>query len=65
MKIRKNPDEEVVRVIEEGLRAKGGYCPCRLAKTEDNKCMCREFREQIADPSFEGYCHCRLYCKEK
>ena len=21
--------------------------------------------DQIADPSFEGYCHCRLYYKEK
>ncbi len=65
MKITKNPDAEIVRVIEEGLRARGGYCPCRMAKTEDNKCMCREFREQIADADFEGYCHCRLYYKTK
>jgi hypothetical protein len=27
--------------------------------------MCQEFRDQIADPEFEGYCHCRLYYKEK
>jgi len=27
--------------------------------------MCKEFREQIADPDFEGYCHCMLYYKEK
>ena len=25
--------------------------------------MCREFGEQIADPEFEGYCHCMLYYK--
>ena len=25
----------------------------------------KEFRDQIADPEFEGYCHCRLYYKEK
>ena len=25
--------------------------------------MCREFREQIDDPNFEGYCHCMLYYK--
>ena len=43
----------------------GGYCPCRLARTEENKCMCKEFKDQIADPNFEGYCHCRLYYKEK
>jgi hypothetical protein len=27
--------------------------------------MCLEFRNQIADPGFEGYCHCMLYYKEK
>ena len=32
---------------------------------EDYKCMCREFREQIEDPGFEGYCHCMLYYKAK
>ena len=24
-----------------------------------------EFKAQIADPNFEGYCHCLLYYKEK
>jgi ferredoxin-thioredoxin reductase catalytic subunit len=63
--VRLNEDKEVVRQIKEGLKAKGGYCPCRLQKTEENKCICREFREQIADPDFEGYCHCMLYYKSK
>lgn len=45
MKITFNPDEEVVKLIKEGLAKKGGYCPCRLEKTEDNKCMCKEFRD--------------------
>jgi ferredoxin-thioredoxin reductase catalytic subunit len=63
--VRLNEDKEVVRQIKEGLKAKGGYCPCRLQKTEENKCICREFREQIADPDFEGYCHCLLYYKSK
>lgn len=65
MAIRLNEDKEVVKMIKEGLKAKGGYCPCRLEKTEDNKCICKEFREQMADPEFEGYCHCMLYYKEK
>ena len=60
-----NPDEEIVKLIKEGLAKKGGYCPCRMERTEDNKCMCKEFREQIKDPDFEGYCHCRLYYKSK
>ena len=63
MKIRENPNKEIVRTVREGLKAKDGYCPCRLGKDEDNKCMCKEFREQIKDPNFEGYCHCLLYYK--
>ena len=58
-------EQEIVRTIREGLRRTGGYCPCRLARTEENRCMCREFKDQIADPDYEGYCHCRLYYKEK
>lgn len=65
MAIRFNEDKEIVARVKEGLKAKGGYCPCRLQKTEDNKCICKEFREQIADPNFEGYCHCLLYYKTK
>ena len=65
MSVRLNEDKETVRIIKEGLKMKGGYCPCRVKKTEDNKCICKEFREQIADPEFEGYCHCMLYYKSK
>ena len=63
--VRYNEDTEVVARIKEGLKKKNGYGPCRLEMTEDNKCMCKEFREQIADPDFEGYCHCMLYYKSK
>ena len=65
MKIRYNEDRKIVEAIREGLRKKEGYCHCRLEKSEENMCMCQEFRDQIADPDFEGYCHCRLYYKEK
>lgn len=65
MRVRFNEDEAVVKAIQEGLRQKGGYCPCRVEKTEENKCICKEFKEQIKDLDFEGYCHCRLYYKEK
>lgn len=65
MAIRLNEDTEMVAKIKEGLKKKGGYCPCRLEITEDNKCICKEFREQMADPDFEGYCHCMLYYKSK
>ena len=65
MSVRLNEDKQVVAMIKEGLKQKGGYCPCKLERTEENKCVCKEFREQIADPEFEGYCHCRLYYKQK
>ena len=65
MKIIFNTDEKVVKAIREGLKRKDGYCPCRIARVEDNVCMCKEFRDQIANPNFEGYCHCKLYYKEK
>lgn len=65
MKIEFNKDEKVVKIIREGLERKGGYCPCRIEKIPENICMCQEFRDQIADPEFEGYCHCRLYYKSK
>ena len=65
MKIRFNDDEKGVQTGRAGLQRKEGYCPCRLPKTPENICMCQEFREQIADPEFEGYCHCRLYYLEK
>ena len=65
MSIRLNDDAALVERIREGLRQKGGYCPCRLERTEDTKCICKEFRDQMADPDFEGYCHCMLYYTEK
>ena len=65
MAVRFNENAEVVARIKKGLEAKGGYGPCRLEKTEENKCICKEFREQIKDPEFEGYCHCMLYYKSK
>lgn len=65
MKITFNPDSELVKTIKEGLLKKDGYCPCKLGKLPENKCMCDEFKAQINDPDFEGFCHCRLYYKSK
>ncbi len=65
MHITLNENEEVVAVVKEGLKQTGGYCPCRTQRTPEFKCMCKEFRDQIKDPEFEGYCHCMLYYKHK
>ena len=58
MKIIVNPDKELVKTIREKLKANDGYCPCRLQKSEDTKCICKEFKNQE-----EGECHCGLYIK--
>lgn len=65
MSVRLNEDKEIVSKIRAGLKEKGGYCPCKVLKTPETKCVCQEFRDQIADPNFEGYCHCMLYYKAK
>lgn len=65
MKITENPNTVVANAVKKGLELSGGYCPCRRDRTDDTKCMCKEFREQINDPEFEGFCHCMLYYKSK
>ena len=65
MAVRLNENKELVDAIKEGLRKKNGYCPCRVEISDDTKCICKEFKEQMADPDFEGYCHCMLYYKSK
>ena len=64
MAVRFNDDKEMVKAIREGLKRNDGYCPCRLERSEDNKCICKEFRQQIQDSGFRGFCHCMLYYKE-
>ena len=65
MAVRLNENKELVAKIKEGLKIKDGYCPCRLQKLPEYKCICEEFKQQIADPEFEGLCHCKLYYKSK
>lgn len=58
-KIVLNPDKGKVDEIRALIKENDGYCPCKLVKVDDTKCMCKEFREQS-----EGMCHCGLYIKE-
>lgn len=59
MKIRLNSDKVKVSQITEALIQNDRYCPCSIEKTEDTKCMCKEFRER----DYPGFCHCGLYEK--
>jgi nicotinate-nucleotide adenylyltransferase len=61
--VRYNDDVKTAQAVLSGLVRKGGYCPCRLAKTPEFFCPCDEFKEQLADPEFHGLCHCRLFQK--
>ena len=58
MKIILNPDNDFVKMVRKALKSNEGYCPCKIAHIPDNKCMCKEFRDQA-----EGECHCGLYIK--
>ena len=58
-----NPDEKIVKIVKDGLRRKEGFCPCRLPKLPEFFCPCDEFKGQLADPSYHGLCHCRIYLK--
>ena len=60
MAIRLSDDKELVEEIRQKLKENDGYCPCRIEKNEDTKCMCKEFREQDS-----GECHCGLFVKTK
>ena len=61
LKIFKNPNIEEYEEISRYVVVNNGYCPCKLVKSDDTKCPCKEFRDQKA----EGYCHCGRYRKEE
>ena len=65
MEVRLNVDSNVVAKLRKAIAKCNGYCPCVVEPTEDDFCMCKDFRDKVNDPNFEGYCHCRLYYKAK
>lgn len=56
--IKVSENAELVEEIRRRLKENDNFCPCKLEKTPDTKCMCKEFREQEI-----GECHCGLYVK--
>ena len=60
MRIEITSDLVKKKEILDALKANDNYCPCRLEKIPENKCMCKEFREQES-----GECHCGLFVKEE
>lgn len=59
-RVKQTTDVELAKDIKARLKENDNYCPCRLQKTPDTKCMCKEFREMIENGE-SGTCHCGLY----
>lgn len=51
----KNKDK-ALKVIN-AIYKNNGYCPCRIIKSDDSKCPCKEMIEK-------NKCHCGLYDEE-
>ena len=60
MTVTTNSDRKYVKEIRKKLKENDGYCPCKILKIDDNKCMCKEFRDMI-ERKESGECHCGLY----
>lgn len=60
MKVRiiQTEDQELNAAVKQALKDNDGYCPCKIFHLPENKCMCKDFREQEI-----GSCHCGLYIK--
>lgn len=59
LRIKKNPDDDIFKEVQEAVKSNLGFCPCRLEHTTDTKCPCKEFRDQ----KIEGECNCGLFIK--
>lgn len=60
MRIKVIADVDYAAEVRRKIKENDGYCPCKLIKNDDTRCMCKEFLEME-----EGACHCGLYIKEK
>lgn len=59
MRFKISDDKKLVKSIRDKIKENGGYCPCKIEKNEDTKCICKEFLTQDK----LGACHCGLYIK--
>lgn len=60
MNYQKNPDSSFCKGMKKRLKANNGYCPNSDTKTADDKCPCKDFRENKKPYEF---CFCGLYQK--
>lgn len=60
MKFQINHDRDLAREAIRQIKLNDGYCPCALEKNEDTKCMCKDFKDKLAQ-GYKGECNCGLY----
>lgn len=60
MTIKVNDDKNFADDLRRRIKDNDGYCLCAIEKTDDTKCMCKEFLSGVD----KGYCNCGLYRKE-
>jgi hypothetical protein len=58
--IKQTDDKELLAEILKQLKENDHYCPCSLTRSADDKCMCKNFREQI-ERKEPGECACGRY----
>lgn len=60
LQIKQTNNKELAKEIKDKIKLNNGHCACSIIPTNDNKCICKEFREQI-ERREPGECHCGLY----
>lgn len=65
LKIVRNPNKTEYEEATAAVIANDGYCPCALSRTEDYKCMCKAFKNDLT--LTECFCgrYIRIKTKEK
>ena len=58
--INQTTDKELLNEILKQLKENDYYCPCSLTRTSDDKCMCKNFRDQV-ERKETGECSCGRY----
>jgi hypothetical protein len=60
IQIKQTNNKALAEEIKNKIKLNKGHCACSIIPTDDNKCMCKEFRERI-ERHEPGQCHCGLY----
>ena len=60
IQIKQTEDKELLAEILKQLEENDRYCPCSLYRTNNDKCMCKNFRDQIKRGE-AGECACGRY----